>query len=79
MRISILLLIVTLSAMLVSCGPLGPVPGGALNGELASDTPSDWSFSKAHKTIQLEVRPSEEVGRMRLRPLVFPAKRLEVV
>ena len=59
MRISILILIVPLSAMLVSCGPLGPVPGGALNGELALDAPSDWSFSNAHKTIQLEVRPSD--------------------
>jgi len=59
MRISILLLVVALSAMLASCGPLGPVPGGALNGELASEAPSDWSFSNAHKTIQLEVRPSD--------------------
>jgi hypothetical protein len=59
MRISRLLLVVALSAMLASCGPLGPVPGGELNGELASDRPGDWSFSNAHKTIQLEVRPSD--------------------
>ena len=59
MRISILVLVVALSAMLASCGPLGPVPGGALSGELASNTPSNWSFSDAYKTIQLEVRPSD--------------------
>ncbi len=59
MRISIRFLVITLSAMLASCGPLGPMPGGELNGELALDTPGDWSFSNAHKTIQLEVRPSD--------------------
>ena len=40
------------------CGPLGPLPGGALDGEPASAAPVDWSFSDAYDTVQLEVRPS---------------------
>ncbi len=45
--------------MLVSCTPLGPFPGGALDGDLASTPPGDWSFSDSHTTIQLEVRPAD--------------------
>jgi hypothetical protein len=59
MRSSILLVIVPLGAMLASCSPFGPVPGGELKGELTSTTPSDWSFTDAHNTIQLEVRLSD--------------------
>ena len=48
--------VLLLSVLLAACGPLGPLPGGALDGELAASPPTDWSFSDAHTTIQLEVR-----------------------
>jgi len=42
----------------LACGPLGPLPGGRLEGELAP-APADWSFSDAAKTVQLETDPAE--------------------
>ena len=51
--------IVVLAALLVSCTPLGPLPGGELDGDLASNPPGDWSFSDSQTTIQLEVRPAD--------------------
>ena len=47
------------SIALLACGPLGPLPGGELDGEPSSSAPVDWSFSQAHETIQLEVRPND--------------------
>ena len=47
------------SVALLACGPLGPLPGGELDGEPSSSAPVDWSFSHAHETIQLEVRPDD--------------------
>ena len=46
-------------ALLAACGPLGPLPGGELDGELSPAPPGDWSFSDAYNTIQLEVRPRD--------------------
>jgi len=51
--------VLLLSGLLLGCGPLGPLPGGALDGEQASTLPVDWSFSDAYDTVQLEVRPSD--------------------
>ena len=48
-----------LGALLVSCGPLGPLAGGRIDGERAATPPADWLFSDAHQTIQLEVRPAD--------------------
>ena len=59
MRAGQLRRVLLLSALLVSCGPLGPLAGGRLHGDLASTPPGDWSFSDAQKTIQLEVRPTD--------------------
>jgi hypothetical protein len=42
----------------IACGPLGPLPGGSLDGRVAGTPAGDWAFSDAHKTVQLEVRPS---------------------
>jgi hypothetical protein len=42
----------------VACGPLGPIPGGALRGPVHSGPVADWSFADATETIQLEARPS---------------------
>jgi hypothetical protein len=43
---------------LPACGPFVMIPGGEISGEVQS-VPSDWSFSDAVKTIQLETRPGE--------------------
>ena len=47
----------TLSSIALLACPLGPLPGGGLDGEPGSPPPDDWSFSEAYWTIQLEVRP----------------------
>lgn len=47
-----------LALFALACGPLGPMPGGRLSGEVA-DPPSDWSFTDAQKNVQLETRPSD--------------------
>jgi uncharacterized protein DUF2255 len=36
-------------------GPLGPIPGGPLRGELAQEDPGDWSFAGNASTLELEV------------------------
>ena len=36
-------------------GPLGPVPGGPLGGELAQEDPGDWSFAGDVPNLELEV------------------------
>ncbi len=51
--------VLLVSVALLACGPLGPLPGGELDGEPSSSAPVDWSFSRAHKTVQLEVRPHD--------------------
>jgi hypothetical protein len=48
-----------LSWMFVACGPLGPLPGGEIDGALASTPAGDWSFTDAHWTVQLETRPGD--------------------
>jgi hypothetical protein len=37
-------------------GPLGPIPGGPLRGELSKEAPGDWSFAGDASTLELEVR-----------------------
>ena len=51
--------VLLVSVALLACGPLGPLPGGELDGEPSSSAPVDWSFSQAHETVQLEVRPHD--------------------
>ncbi len=41
----------------VACGPIGPIPGGRLRGELGHAT--DWGFSADEQTAQLETRPAD--------------------
>ena len=45
------------AALLLACGPVGPVPGGRLSGPVAEIPVRDWSFTAAIKTVQLETRP----------------------
>ena len=39
-------------------GPFVLIPGGAVDGELAP-TPSDWAFTDAISTVQIETNPSD--------------------
>ena len=41
---------------LAACGPVGPIPGGKLEGEVVAEPVDDWSFTNPHETIQLETR-----------------------
>ncbi|MFP6655555.1 MAG: hypothetical protein VCB25_07995 [Myxococcota bacterium] len=52
------LIVSTFASLLLACGPLVMVPGGALSGSVVP-VPADWSFSDAIETIQLETRPSD--------------------
>lgn len=48
-----------LAILLACCGPIGPIPGGALRGDVAAAPVSDWSFTDAHETAQLETDPDD--------------------
>jgi len=52
--------LVALAALsLVGCGPLGPIPGGALSGPLGATDVQDWSFAADVENAQLETRPGD--------------------
>lgn len=54
-RISILWAV----ALATGCGgPFMMIPGGALSGPV-QPAPTDWAFSNAHETVQLETRPAD--------------------
>jgi hypothetical protein len=44
--------------IMVGCGPVWMLPGGELSGTVAA-IPSDWAFSDAADTVQLETRPDD--------------------
>jgi hypothetical protein len=50
--------ILTALLMLMACDPRGPLPGGKLDGRVATP-PADWSFSDDTENVQLETRPSK--------------------
>lgn len=43
----------------LACGPMGPVAGGRLDGELVTAPVGDWSFSDAADTVALETKPDD--------------------
>ena len=43
----------------VGCGPIGPIPGGALSGEVGPARVADWSFASDVTNAQLETRPDD--------------------
>ena len=47
-----------LFGVLVGCGPLGPIPGGALSGEPGPAVVEDWNFASEITTAALETRPA---------------------
>ncbi len=51
-----------LSAVVIlatACEPIGPIPGGRLDGELAEQPVRDWSFANGFDTIEIETRPGD--------------------
>ncbi len=48
---------VALVALALGCGPIGPLSGGPLIGELVVEPVSDWSFTDDVPLIQVETRP----------------------
>lgn len=59
MRTPLLPLLLLLLASGTACGPVGPVPGGRLRGDLAQPAVADWSFSDAHQQVELETNPGD--------------------
>ncbi len=43
----------------LGCEPVGPVPGGELSGPVAEKLPSDWSFTDALETVEIETDPDD--------------------
>jgi len=41
------------------CGPIGPIPGGALSGEVGAAQMRDWSSAAEVENAQLETRPTD--------------------
>jgi hypothetical protein len=42
---------------LVACGPIGPLPGGPLWGDIETEPVESWDFAARYRQIQLETRP----------------------
>jgi len=42
------------AALLCACGPIGPIPGGRLSGELVTEPVTDWSFSDEFDNVHVE-------------------------
>jgi hypothetical protein len=59
LRVDVLQSIFVSSVLLLACGPLGPVPGSRLGGELSSSSPNDWTFTDRYDRVQVEVRPAD--------------------
>jgi len=57
-HVSRMLAAATLVALLVGCGPMGPIPGGRLRGPVETP-PAEWSGVEAERTAQLETRPDD--------------------
>ena len=41
------------------CGPIGPIPGGALSGDVVEGAIADWTFTDQVENAQLETRPDD--------------------
>ena len=50
---------VTVLLVCAGCGPLGPIPGGALSGPVNAKVVEDWSFADDIENAQLETRPAD--------------------
>ena len=54
--IAVLLVCIVFGARLAD-GPLGPVPGGPMSGQLVAEPVTDWGFIVERDTVELEVNP----------------------
>ncbi len=54
-----LMITVALCGAAVACGPIGPLPGGRLRGEIGAADQADWSFAAEIENAQLETRPDK--------------------
>lgn len=52
-------LMVCLALATAGCGPIGPIPGGALDGPVGPAEVADWSFASEVEDAQLETRPDD--------------------
>ncbi len=43
----------------LGCGPLGPIPGGRLRGDVVTVEIKDWAFAVEEKTAQIETNPAD--------------------
>jgi len=43
----------------IGCEPVGPMPGGELSGETAQSLATDWAFTAAVETVEIETRPED--------------------
>lgn len=60
MRLFLLsLAIVIISIVGVLLSPIGPIPGGALSGDIVADSINDWSFVKEERFCKLETQSPE--------------------
>lgn len=50
---------VVVAFVFAGCGPIGPIPGGALSGEVGPAVVRDWSFADEVENAQLETRPGD--------------------
>ncbi len=48
-----------LAFLILGCGPLGPLAGGRLSGEVRTEFPTNWSEVGAIEQIQLETNPED--------------------
>ncbi len=52
------LAIILVTVALFGCDPMGPLPGGALAGEITTP-PDDWTMMAKVETVQLETGPED--------------------
>jgi deazaflavin-dependent oxidoreductase (nitroreductase family) len=57
--VSARLLVLGLAFAALACGPMGPISGGKLDGELVSGPVADWSFTEHAETVAVETRPGD--------------------
>jgi hypothetical protein len=58
MRLGLLIAIGVMAPLLLGCGPIVMLPGGALSGDVTPN-PTNWEFTEEVDTFQLETRPSD--------------------
>ena len=51
-------LLIACALLTTACGPLGPIAGGRLRGEVRSGAVTDWAFAESVETIQVETNPA---------------------